>query len=450
MKYTCHTLGLLLLITVYAGAADVKNEKVLSLNECINIALQNNSNILISEEDKKKALAEYRVALAQRLVFIDGTIKTQSYPKEYDSTFRKKNDKVDLGSKYYNVGVVAGVQANISLYNDKKGQNQKLAKTGMKLSTVQARKATDETIFNVKKAYYLYNFTNSNLKLQEKILKSNEERLKITQMLFKNAQKPIYDLSKAKLDLSQSRLDFQKAKNNDRVARVELFKAMGIEDKGMNVSLEDYEVLPEVQYPVERLKKLGEEYYPDLQIVKIQKEMNKIKVAFEFASHYPEVDFQAGAFVENGGFRKNFSDNFKVGWTPTYLANFIVRVPLFSSGAVTGRVESAQREYNKSIYKEKDALVNMNAVIESNYTSLRELAEQINISKLMKENAEKHMLLAKKSYESGTGTQLELHDANISLLNSQMSLLKARYDYLVTIGRLSSIVGLGEDSLCKK
>jgi outer membrane protein TolC len=68
----------------------------------------------------------------------------------------------------------------------------------------------------------------------------------------------------------------------------------------------------------------------------------------------------------------------------------------------------------------------------------------------MLENAEKHILLAKKTYESGAGTQLDLHDANVSLINAKIGYLKTKYDYLMTIARLSSIVGLGEDSLCKK
>jgi outer membrane protein TolC len=72
------------------------------------------------------------------------------------------------------------------------------------------------------------------------------------------------------------------------------------------------------------------------------------------------------------------------------------------------------------------------------------------MSKLMKENAEKHYLLAKKVYESGAGTQLDLHDANVSLINAQMSFMKARFDYLMTMARLSGLVGLGEDTLCKK
>ncbi len=451
MKHRSIIISALLLILITTlNAADNKENRLLTLNECVNIALQNNTGILISEEDKKKAYAEYRVALAQRLVFINGAIQTQTYAKSA-STYTPGDKKVDLGSDYFYLGMVGTVTASISLYNEKKGQAQRSAKSGMKLSNMQARKAIGDVIFNVKKTYYSYFLARENTELLEKLLKSNEERLKITQILYKNAQKPIYDLSKAKLDLSQAQLDLNKAKNAERISREELFNVMGINDPGIDISLQIYEILPELRYSVDGLNKLGEDYYPDLQIIKIQKEINRIKIAFEYASHYPDVDLNLGVAVENGGFRQDFERNFSPSiWSVTPTFAFVAHIPIFTSGMVSSRVDSAQRDYNKTIYQERETLLKMKTAIESNVATLRELQEQINISKLMKENAEKHLLLAKKTYESGAGTQLDLHDANVSLINAQMTYLKARRDYLETIAKLSSIVGLGEDSLCKK
>jgi outer membrane protein TolC len=53
-------------------------------------------------------------------------------------------------------------------------------------------------------------------------------------------------------------------------------------------------------------------------------------------------------------------------------------------------------------------------------------------------------------YDSGSTTMLDLHDANVSRANAELNYLRTKFDYLMTIAKLSSIVGLGEDSLCKK
>jgi len=60
------------------------------------------------------------------------------------------------------------------------------------------------------------------------------------------------------------------------------------------------------------------------------------------------------------------------------------------------------------------------------------------------------MLLAKKSYESGAGTQLEINEAIMSYENAALGYQKSKNDYLMAVAKISSIVGLGEDSLCKK
>lgn len=472
MKYK---ISLITVILISAGLClAAEKPVVISLNECILIAIQNNPSIKVSEEDKKKAVADYNAALAQRLVMVDGNLSTRQYPKTisttqtnlsilasptplssyavYDYERKKTFDRVDLGSKYYYVGMAAGVTATISLYNEKKSQVQKSAKSGIQLSKYQSLKVMYDVILNVKKTYYAYINSKEYSSLRQRLLKSNEDRLKLTQILYKNAQKPLLDLSKAKLDYSEAQMEMQKSKNNERTAKSELFTAMGIENPGNEINLEDYEKLPELKLSIEELNRYGELNYPDLQLIKIQKEINKIKVAIEYAGHYPDVDVQAGAFIENGGFANKFTDNFnhKLWGKPSYYGNFVARIPLFSSGMVRERVKSAESDYNKSIYREKEVLLTMKSTIENNYTSLKELVNQIEISKLMLENAEKHVLLAKKTYESGAGTQLDLHDANVSLINAKIGYLKTKYDYLMTIARLSSVVGLGEDSLCKK
>ena len=78
------------------------------------------------------------------------------------------------------------------------------------------------------------------------------------------------------------------------------------------------------------------------------------------------------------------------------------------------------------------------------------LREQINISRLSIENARTNQRLAEKSYEAGIGSQLELRNAEESLLRAELGILSARYDYLTLLARMSNLIGLGEDFLCGK
>ncbi|OHD70471.1 MAG: hypothetical protein A2W19_08765 [Spirochaetes bacterium RBG_16_49_21] len=468
MKYLILLIAAIILLTGYGYAAD--KPAAVTLNECIYIALQNNTSVKASEEDKNKALAEYRVARAQQYPILNFDLRSQQYPKTiathpyaayfefpYNTYLNQRAQRQQEGSfeisRYYNLGLSFGLVAGITLYDEKKNRMIDSARSGVELSQFQSRKAIYDVIYNVKKNYYLYVMAKDNILLREKLLKSNEDRLKITELLYKNAQKPILDLNRARYEYNEAKLELQKAKNSSRVAKMELFMSMGISDPGVDIVPQEYAALPQIKYAIDELNKLGDLNYPDLQIARQQKKANKIKINVERGGHYPTVELQGGASYENGNLNaatigRDFVDSGNWRWAGFF--GFVARFPIYSGGAVNAKIDSAKAEYNKSVYKEKEAGTVMRATVENCHLSLLELREQIDISLLMLDNAEKQTLLAKKTYQSGAGTQLDLHDANVSLINARIGYAKAKYDYLMTLAKLSSIVGLGEESLCKK
>ncbi len=329
---------------------------------------------------------------------------------------------------------------------------QDVAEKGVSISKLNAKKTISETILNVKQAYYSYAMAREHVANREDLVKSKADRLRVTEILYKNAQRPIIDLSKAQYEYGNSQLELERARNNERAMRFELFKIMGVSDPGYDIVPRDYDLPGELKYSLDELNSYGELHSIDLQIIRMQKKINKLKVDVEMAGHYPEVELQGGMAYENGYLNfGSFSENFKSSaWRSSFGAGFVARLPLYSGGTVCARVDSAKAEYQKSAIKEKEAAQSVRTTIRNFHDTLGELKKQLEVSKLMEENAKKHMLLARKTYESGAGTQLELHDANVSLANARMGYLKAKNDYLITIAKLCSIVGLGEDSLCKK
>lgn len=448
-------------------------KKTLTLNECIAIALKNNVDILVSEEDIAKALAEYRAINAQRNIYVGLAAKSSQYPKVTQSDLlaaanyfpfpynyyiywydkKKQEGKLEI-SRYYNIGLSFGLTAGITIFNEKKNRMVDVASSSVRLSKYQGAKAVQDAIYNVKKAYYTYAIARENVTLREKLYKSSQDKLKITEMLFRGGQKTALDVSKARYDLSESALELQKAKNNERALRTELFRVLGIPDTGTAFELENTDIsMKEIRYSAEDLYAVGETNFPDLQMVKTQKEITRNKIAVEMGGHYPEVDIQGGVGYENGridlydfGSSLTKKNNWKLGGSISFTAN----LPLFAGGMVTARVDAAKAEYRRALYKEREARNAMKTTIAGIITTLEELKTQVGMAALMKENAEKHMLLAKKAYESGTGTQLELHEAQNAMINAEVGYQKIKLDYLMTLARLSSIVGLGEETLCAK
>ena len=178
---------------------------------------------------------------------------------------------------------------------------------------------------------------------------------------------------------------------------------------------------------------------------------SEMKISTETAAHYPKVDFRAGAGYELDKIRgaEKFNDNLTgENWTPTFYGLFMMTIPVYSGGRITARVDSAESDYNKINYKEKEVLIETKNRIRDNYRNLEEISKQMEISGLIIKNAERHLLLAQKSYDNGGGSLLELQDAELSVIKARRRYIEARYDYLMTLAKLSNIIGIGEESIC--
>ena len=73
------------------------------------------------------------------------------------------------------------------------------------------------------------------------------------------------------------------------------------------------------------------------------------------------------------------------------------------------------------------------------------MRKQVEILELAQDNAEKHLQLATKSYENGVGTQLDLEDAELAVLNAQLNFIQTKSDYYITLAKLANIIGVNED-----
>lgn len=424
-------------------------ERTVDLNECINIALQNHPDFFVSLEDNKKSVAEYRIAKSQKSILIDGEIKTIEIVKEdapADSNFQVPGQDTT-------VGLFAGLTIVYNIYDQKKDYIEENAITNIDISKLKSQKTRNEVLLEVKSAYYNYLLSKNTLKIREEIYNKYKKKSDLAKQLFEQGSRPILDVSKAEVDLADSQLQFEKAKNNERKTKLNLFHSMGLEENEvLSISPRDIDKVPEVSCPLDDLYKMAEIYSPLLRMTTLEKRAAMVKISIENASHYPKVDILFGFGYENEqlyGLGKA-GENFNVdNWSPAFHAALKASLPIYSGGRVSASVDSAVSEYNKISYKEKELLIDTKNQIRDSYKTLEEIKKQMEISDLITKNAQRHLLLAQRSYENGGGSLLELQDAELSVIKAEMGFLESKYGYLMTLSKLASIIGIGENSICK-
>lgn len=424
--------------------------RVVTVDECVDIALQNHPDYFIAIEDQKKNLSDYKAVIAQKSLIINGEITTVENDKDTDTTTKG----VKIPGKDTNIGLFAGISVNYNIFDARTDSKEDISRTNIDMSKIRSYKTKLEIIFEVKSAYYGYLMARNILIIREEIYRKNQKKLALSRQLFEGGSRPILDVSKAEVDLADAQLQYEMARNYERKMKMNLFHAMGLEDSG-EIELEpvDIDVIPDVTVSLDELYKISQVYSPAIRLAALEKKLAGLRITAEEAAHYPRIDMKFGFGYELERIRgaANAGDNFNPdNWSPTFYGLFSVTIPIYSGGAISASVDSAENEYNKSNYKAKEVLIQTKNQIRDNYRSLDDIKKQMDISELILKNAERHLLLAQKSYDNGGGSPLELQDAELTVIRAKIGYIEAKYNYLITLARLSQIIGIGEESICGK
>jgi len=426
-------------------------EKKITLEQCIEVALQNHPSLFVAIEDDKKSIANYQIARSMRSIIVDGEIRTVEYTKSNSSA----DSRFSIPGEDTDIGLFAGLSLTYNLYNAKKDVVEEQARTSIDVAKVTNYQVKSKIIYEVKNAYYSYLLARDILAIREEIYNKYKSKAQLSRQLFEQGSRPILDVSKAEVDLANAQLQLEQAKNNERKMRQSLYYAMGLEENDqIDIIPEniDLEKLPEINCTLANLYRMCEVYNPELRIARLQKKIAQLKITEEAGSHYPTVDLLIGLGYENKKLygMGNIGSNFEAGsWSPAFHGAIRASLPIYSGGRISARVDSATADYNKMIYKEKEILTDIKNQVRDNYRTLEEMKRQIEISELIIKNAQRHQLLAQRSYENGAGTLLELQDADLNVIQAKIGLLEARYNYLLNFAKLVDTVGFGEGILCR-
>jgi len=442
-------LFLYIFFSLFCGSL-LSQTRAVSLKECIDIALENHPDIMISMESHKQAAADYRVAKSQNSVLINAEAKTVEILKS-DTSMSDSN--LNVPGRDTSFGIFAGITATYNLIDPKKSKKEQYARLAVDLAKIDSIRVKNLIVYNVKKFYYGYLFARENELLKQNLVEKFKIKLKKAEILFRNGQRPILDVSKARVDFANSTLEYEKARNYVNLRKTELLGSMGIMDEDIAVSPVTVKALPDLQFSLKELYHLAENYYSEIRIARFKKEMSRIKIVVERAGHDLRVDIMASIGMENRDLqgKDDIGENFqKDKWEPTVHAGLKAKFPIYAGGGISGKVDSAISEYNKYVYYERKILMKTRARIRNYIQLLNEFKKQMEILQLVRENAKKYLMLVQRSWEKGIGSQLDMPDAEMAVSNAEINFLKAKYDYSITLAGLSNVVGLKEENLCKK
>jgi outer membrane protein TolC len=161
----------------------------------------------------------------------------------------------------------------------------------------------------------------------------------------------------------------------------------------------------------------------------------ELKFGMTKLQNKPLLSFEASGGAKNGYLP------YLARFTPNYVVGLGLRVPLFDGMKNKYNLAQAKSGVTSISYESELTKRNISNEVYESEALMFAAFKKVNQTELQLKQALKAYSLAETSFKSGIITNLDLLDANTSVSESSLMLLKARIDYAASIYKLKAALG---------
>jgi outer membrane protein TolC len=411
----------------------------LSLVDCLNLALSQNATILKAKSDLQ---ASYGVVVQTRAVALPQLTASGQY-KDSDRTTIENFPAPgfpQLPVQNWN----AGIQIVQSIYT---GGKMVAAVRTARLTKEQAllnyQTTLQDTLLNTRVAYYDVLLAAQQIVVNEASVKLLTQELEDQQRRYNAGTVPHFNVLRAEVAVANERPALIQARNNYRIAKNNLANLLGYnlprdiwEDIPLNLS-DQLEALPyQIDLPEAIEQALANR--TELAALRKQEALQKENVINARSGYKPTVSVFGGYTWNNS----QFTDPEDLGWTlHGWNAGAEFTWDIFDGMLTRGKVIQARALYEKSRTDMEDMGRQIELEVRTAYSQFIEAQEVLDSQKTVQAEAEEALREAEARAEAGTGTQLDVLDAQTSLTQARTTEIQALHDYAVARAKLERAIG---------
>ncbi|MDZ7364209.1 MAG: TolC family protein [candidate division KSB1 bacterium] len=433
--------------TVYA-----QNGRPLTLDECVGIALRDNSTLRNAERRAQIAGTNVMTARASILPSINSTLQSGKI---------RQGDRTVLGDVPVGLDPVTGraiyerrtitqpgyssnsnsaqINASLLLFDFGTSWNRIRQANAAEEASIKAYQSTKQnTILLVHQRYFGYLKELQLLAVDEEAVKSSEEQLKRTESMYEIGSVAQGDVFRARTQNGQDRISLITQKNLVNNARNLLNVAMGRPaDAELNVV--DVEDEPQIRdYNLEEVIKIAIEKNPELQSVQFEMKRAQIGRRVAMSAFLPSFSISGNYSRSHNEFDRVYSD-FGKNWFGS--VGLSMRLNLFNGFADQANVEREGLNYRIAEEEYQNRLRNLRLEAEQALLALKAWKEITEINQNNLISAQEDLRLAQERYRVGAGTLLDIINAQVNVTRAKSTLVRAKYDSKIALAQLQAVMG---------
>jgi outer membrane protein len=280
----------------------------------------------------------------------------------------------------------------------------------------------------VKEAYTNINFSQRLIGVAQQSFDRAQLNLRSARGFFDVGTRPKSDVVRAEVDVANARVDVIRARNAERLARVALNTAMGL-DVDTPTQIQDNLIYEPVQF--DRLQHRAEalRQRPENRQAKLQVEVSEARERLAFRNFFPNVSGVTAYGGTTTDLHPNWSVGLNLSWT------------LFDGGNLIGQYQESKANLEGSRARLRASELDIIQNVEQAEISAEEGQERIQAAQAAVASAEENFRLAQGRFDAGVGTILELTDAQLALTQAQNTEAQALSDFRIALYRLDRALG---------
>ncbi|MEH6305093.1 TolC family protein [Olivibacter sp. CPCC 100613] len=430
------------LLVIGSNTVFAQEQKTLTLQQAIDLSLENSKELKVSDSKVKQALASVQEAKDNRLPDIDisGQYMRVNKPN-VDFKLQGDSEEGSGGSEMPNVSQAMFGMATASLpifAGGKVTNGIASAKYLEKATALDAERNRQEVIQNTIAAYYNLYKAQAAVKLVTENLNTSKQRVKDFTNMEANGLIARNDLLKVQLQESNVELALLNAENNEKITNFNFDLMLGLDESTRLVlDTTGLSVKPEVKSLAD-WEGLALDSRADFKALSSRQDAAHANVKVAKGSYYPSFAVSAGYVGVNVPHALTITNALNAGVGLSYnLAS------LYKAGA---KVKQAKAQEEQLVWNQEQLKDDIRIEIHKAYQDYTQSLKKIQVYEKAVEQANENYRITKNKYDNSLATTTDLLDADVARLQAGIDYEYAKADAVVAYNKLyeSAGVSVGE------
>jgi len=312
--------------------------------------------------------------------------------------------------------------------------NIDIANSGRNASESNLAAMENQLILGITQYYYNVALTKRVLALNQESLQIAQERLKNMEQNFNKGAASSFDLLKTKVQVSNLRPQVSKAQNNFEMSKNYLKNALAIPLDSQIEITQDINEESFIDPDYAGSVKKAMQSRPELKKANSQKYI--AQKALDIAHSVDKPILTASA-----NYQYQYPYYSQIEWVSNWNAGVNLSVPIFDGFYAYSKVKQAKADLQTAEVMLKNMESSVELDVRQAILSLNDAKARVSSQKDALSQAEEFFKIAESSLKSGVITNVDMMDAQVSLLSAKTAYAQALYDYLIAKAAYLKAVG---------